>query len=68
MEKPKYIEGYKLVNHLVEIGAIPPGNYQRVVMEASVDGPVRIYTQCAGTDKLLSVAMPAPAIVVNVGK
>jgi hypothetical protein len=60
--------GREFIKHLVEIGALPQGKYEKIIIEASLKSVVRIYTQTMADDSLLGVKFAEPALVVTTEK
>ena len=55
------IFGAAFIQWLEDQGAIPDGRpYRRVVIDASYDGPVSIYTEELGTERLIPASAQAP--------
>ena len=52
------IHAHPFLRWLGDLGILPPLT-RRVVIDADIDGPVKMYIECYGSEKLIEVAPPA---------
>ena len=67
-DRPRFIHGRAFLDVLADAGIIDRNAIKRVVIDVPFDGPVQIYVELVGDERLLNVATTLEGIEITRGE